>query len=226
MPMLARDRVRFIGEKVAVVAAEDRNVAEEAAQLIEVEYEALPAVFDPLVAITEGAPQLHEGLRDYKGLPNHGPPSTMSIRMRRGLSGMSSRDFATRIIFSKTPLRRSMFISRISSPIRALSPSIGETGTIHVWISNKVPYNTKQSLSEAIGVPLKKSSFTSLPSAATSAARERSWICRSVISSLNGTGRPVRMIMTYTEELTAGNPRHAVGHRREDGGAKRRHPGG
>ena len=72
MPMLARDRVRFIGEKVAVVAAEDRNVAEEAAQLIEVEYEELPAVFDPLVAITEGAPQLHEGLKDYKGLPNHG----------------------------------------------------------------------------------------------------------------------------------------------------------
>ena len=57
MPMLARDRVRFIGEKVAVVAAEDRNVAEEAAQLIEVEYEALPAVFDPLVAITEESPR-------------------------------------------------------------------------------------------------------------------------------------------------------------------------
>ena len=68
--MLAGDRVRFIGEKVAVVAAEDRNVAEEATQLIEVEYEELPPVFDPLVAITEGAPQLHEGLKNYQGLPN------------------------------------------------------------------------------------------------------------------------------------------------------------
>ena len=67
MPMLARDRVRFIGEKVAVVAAEDRNVAEEAAQLIEVEYEELTAVFDPLVAITEGAPELHERAEGLQG---------------------------------------------------------------------------------------------------------------------------------------------------------------
>jgi len=69
MPMLAGDRARFVGEKVAVVAAEERAVAEEAAQLIEVEYEELPAVFDPLIAVTEGAPQLHESLKDYKGLP-------------------------------------------------------------------------------------------------------------------------------------------------------------
>jgi CO/xanthine dehydrogenase Mo-binding subunit len=56
MPMLAKDRVRFVGEKLAVVAAEDRDTAEEAAQMIEVEYEELPAVFDPLLAVTEGAP--------------------------------------------------------------------------------------------------------------------------------------------------------------------------
>ena len=74
MPMLARERVRFIGEKIAVVAAEDRNVAEEAAQLIEVDYEELPAVFDPLAAITEGAPELHERLEEYKGLPQIGTP--------------------------------------------------------------------------------------------------------------------------------------------------------
>ena len=56
MPLLARDRVRFIGEKVAVVAAADPDVAEEAATLIDVEYEDLPAVIDPEVAIVAGAP--------------------------------------------------------------------------------------------------------------------------------------------------------------------------
>src|SRR5215831_6848672 len=69
MPMLAGDRARFIGEKVAVVAAEERAVAEEAAQLIQVEYEELPAVFDPMIAVTEGAPQLHERLKEYQNLP-------------------------------------------------------------------------------------------------------------------------------------------------------------
>src|SRR5262249_56520556 len=51
MPMLARDRVRFIGEKVAVVAAEDRDVAEEATQMIEGKDEEMPVPFDPPVAI-------------------------------------------------------------------------------------------------------------------------------------------------------------------------------
>ena len=51
MPLLARDRVRFTGEKIAVVAAADPDVAEEATALIDVEYEDLPAVIDPEEAI-------------------------------------------------------------------------------------------------------------------------------------------------------------------------------
>jgi 4-hydroxybenzoyl-CoA reductase alpha subunit len=58
--ILARDRVRYSGEPVAAVAAVDEDTAEEALDLIDVEYETLPAVFEPLEAIKEGAPQLHE----------------------------------------------------------------------------------------------------------------------------------------------------------------------
>ncbi|MGD8534608.1 MAG: molybdopterin-dependent oxidoreductase [Candidatus Aminicenantes bacterium] len=58
--ILARSKVRYIGEPVAAVAAVDEDTAEEALDLIEVEYEPLPAVFEPLEAIKEGAPQLHE----------------------------------------------------------------------------------------------------------------------------------------------------------------------
>src|SRR5947208_3444677 len=50
MPVLARDKVRFIGEKVAAVGADSLEIAEEALNLIEVEYEPLPAVFDPVEA--------------------------------------------------------------------------------------------------------------------------------------------------------------------------------
>ena len=59
MPILARDVVRFAGQKVAAVAAEDEDIAEEALNLIEVEYEELPAVPDIRAAIKSGAPQLH-----------------------------------------------------------------------------------------------------------------------------------------------------------------------
>jgi len=58
--ILAKDRVRYIGDEVAAVAAEDEKTAEKALSLIKVEYEELPAVFNPTDAIKDGAPQLHE----------------------------------------------------------------------------------------------------------------------------------------------------------------------
>lgn len=60
-PVLAADRVRFQGEPVAAIAAETEEIAAEAADLVEVEYEELPGVYDPLVALEPGAPEVHEG---------------------------------------------------------------------------------------------------------------------------------------------------------------------
>ncbi len=57
--VLARDRVRYYGEPVALVAAENEETAQEALSLIEVDYEELPAVFDPLEAMKPDAPKLH-----------------------------------------------------------------------------------------------------------------------------------------------------------------------
>src|SRR5262249_26383649 len=61
--MLAIDKVRYIGDPVAAVVAEDRESAEDALELIDVEYEPLPAVSDVLEAAQEGAPLVHEGLK-------------------------------------------------------------------------------------------------------------------------------------------------------------------
>ena len=58
-PVVATDRVRHVGEVVALVAAESREIAEESLELIEVEYRELPAVFDLLEAVKPGAPVLH-----------------------------------------------------------------------------------------------------------------------------------------------------------------------
>ncbi len=58
-PVVAIDRVRYAGEVIAAVAAEGRDIAEEALDLIEVEYEPLPAVFDPAEAMKPEAPILH-----------------------------------------------------------------------------------------------------------------------------------------------------------------------
>jgi CO/xanthine dehydrogenase Mo-binding subunit len=58
--VLAVEKVRYVGDEVAGVAALDEATAEEALSLIDVEYEELPAVFDPVEAMAEGAPQIHE----------------------------------------------------------------------------------------------------------------------------------------------------------------------
>lgn len=58
--VLAKDKVRYVGDEVAAVIAVDEETAEKALDLIQVEYEELPAVFNPMKAIKEGAPQLHE----------------------------------------------------------------------------------------------------------------------------------------------------------------------
>ncbi|MCC7168158.1 MAG: molybdopterin-dependent oxidoreductase, partial [Rhodospirillales bacterium] len=68
MGMFARGKVRYIGEAVAAVAAVTEEIALAALKLIEVEYEPLPAVFDPLEALKPGAPILHEDLKSYKTL--------------------------------------------------------------------------------------------------------------------------------------------------------------
>lgn len=62
--ILAKDMVRFIGEEVAAVAAEDELTALKALSLIDVEYEDLPAVFDPVEAMKEGAPQINPDIRE------------------------------------------------------------------------------------------------------------------------------------------------------------------
>ncbi|MGH7928795.1 MAG: xanthine dehydrogenase family protein molybdopterin-binding subunit, partial [Candidatus Binatia bacterium] len=210
MPILARDRVRFIGEKIAVVAAEDRNVAEEAAQLIEVEYDELTPVFDPLAAITEGAPVLHEALQDYKGLPKLATPIKNTYSHEEWLLGDIEQGFRdSEHIFEDRFTTHHVHQSYLEPHSSVLSID-RETGTIHVWVSNKVPYNTKQSLSDAIGVPAEKivihvsaiggdfggkGALMDLP------------LCYFLARRL---ARPVRMIMTYTEELMAANPRHAA----------------
>jgi len=64
-PVLARDRVRFIGDRVAAVAADTRQAAEEAAQLVEVDYEELPPVLTANDALADGATVLHPAADEY-----------------------------------------------------------------------------------------------------------------------------------------------------------------
>ena len=65
-PVLAQEKVRYIGDPVAAIAALDQETAEEALELIRVEYDELPAVFDPLLAMQPNSPLVHIDRDSYK----------------------------------------------------------------------------------------------------------------------------------------------------------------
>jgi len=87
-PIFARDRVRYVGEPVAGVVATSEEIAEEAARLVEVDYEELPAVFDPEQGAQPDAPLLHPDLGSYRVanfiFPRPGTNISEHFKLRRG----------------------------------------------------------------------------------------------------------------------------------------------
>jgi CO/xanthine dehydrogenase Mo-binding subunit len=113
MPILADGVVRFIGEKVAAVAAESEEAAEQAADLIEVEYEDLDPLIDPLAAMKADAPLLHPDVLSYKGLPAE--LDSASSPLLCGRKERWRRAFNRPISSSKIPSRRKSSINPISN---------------------------------------------------------------------------------------------------------------
>lgn len=100
-PALAHDRVRCVGEPVAMVVAESALIAQDAAELIEVEYEELPVVIDPEGALAEGAPQLHENV-----------PGNLPFEFEAGDAAATEAAFA-----------RAAHVTRLKLAVTRVSPS-------------------------------------------------------------------------------------------------------
>ena len=206
MPMLARDRVRFIGEKVAVVAAADPDIAEEALALIDVEYEDLPAVFDPVEAIQAGAPILHENPAAYEGaLPERPHPNVQSVlRFKLGdvEAGFREADRTFEHTF-RTQLDHQGYLEPHAGVV-----AIDEEGRVQVWASNKMPFRLKELLSHALRLPPERIRVNLTPIGGDFGGKGSLMDLPLAYHLARVTGRPVKMLMRYAEELMAGNPRH------------------
>ena len=207
MPILAQDVVRFVGEKVAAVAAGSKDICDEALLLIEVEYEELDAVFDAEEAMESSAPDLHPDMDSYTGLPQ--PPSGIKntfahITWEKGdiEQGFKESD----IIFEHSFNAQLMHQAYIEPHACIVDASEGKQ--VNIWANNKDPYMLRDQVSAAWGVPTEnivlhptsiggdfggKGSFMDVP------------LCYYLSKY---SGRPVKMVMDYIQELMAGNPRH------------------
>ncbi len=206
-PVLAKDQALFVGEKVAAVAAEDPDIAEEALLLIEVEYEELPAVFDPLEAMEDSAPTLHKNLAAYPGLPQ--PRSSINNVFAHNVwdKGEIERGFAeSDLVFEHTFTTQLMHQAYLEP--HACVVDIDASGRVQVWANNKGPFMLREQLAAVWDLPQEqilinpcsiggdfggKGSFMDVP------------LCYYLARA---AGRPVKMVMDYLQELQAGNPRH------------------
>ena len=207
MPVLARDVVRFAGEKVAAVAAETQEAAEEALLLIDVEYEELAAVFDAHEAMDPDAPSLHPEMSGYEGLPQ--PESDINNVFAHITWGQGDVDegFAQADLVFKHTFNAQLMHQAYIEP-HACVVSAEPSGQVQAWVNNKDPYALREQLAAVWGMDEErivlhpcsiggdfggKGSFMDVP------------LCYYL--SLH-SGRPVKMVMDYIQELMAANPRH------------------
>lgn len=207
MPILARDRVRFAGEKVVAIAAETPAIAEEAASFVHVEYEELRAVFDPLLAIEEGAPLLHEDLARYPNAPRPVPTlpnvhSHVNWKLGDCRKGFAESDFVFEQVFTTQRAHQAYLEPH------ACVVANGPGDRISLWCSNKVPFQTRQYLAEVLEMDPSKILFQLSPVGGDFGGKGSLMDLPLAYYLARATGRPVKMVMTYGEELTAGNPRH------------------
>jgi len=141
---LARDKVRYIGDEVAAVVAVDQETADEAARLVKVVYEELPAVFDPLDAIKEGAPLVHDHV-----------PNNTSAQIRKEFGDLAKGFAESDYVFEDSFFSQAVNHAPME-PHAALASYDALNGDFTIWTSTQIPYFLKRNLATTMGVPENK----------------------------------------------------------------------
>jgi carbon-monoxide dehydrogenase large subunit len=139
-PAVAIDRVRFVGECVALVVAETQAMAHDAVGLIEVDYGTLPAVVDEDAAIRDGAPQLHDNV----------PNNITTLYRVGGGNYKKATEEADQILKLRVVNNR---LIPTCMETRAILAAPDAEGTLSVYIPSQVPHMHRRWIAETVGIP-------------------------------------------------------------------------
>src|SRR5437762_1737414 len=207
MPVLARDRVRYVGEPVAAVAAVSSEIAEEALNLIDVQYEELPFVTDPLAAIRPGAPLLHDNPAAYKNAPERSTelPNVQSLGQWSKGDVEAGLQKATRVFEHtfRTPLGFHAYIEPHACMVR-----IDERSQIEVWASNKSPFTLRDRLARDLNLDAKNIRVHILPVGGDFGGKTSVIEAPICYFLAERAGKPVKLVLNYAEDLAAAPHRH------------------
>jgi len=211
-PVLAYERVRFIGERVAAVAAESLEAAEEAIGLISVEYDDLPSVFDGEEALRDDAPILHPGIADYHYARGQRPPVPHPNLQGYGVNQRGTDDLSPLFASAYRVFEHVYYQGRQHQGYlepHACLVWIDEQGIVHVYSTNKAAFALRQSLAVCTGLPAQQIVVDCMYIGGDFGGKGSSIDEFPCYYLAKATGRPIKSVMTYADELSSANPRHA-----------------
>lgn len=209
-PFLARDRVRYKGEGVVAVAALDEDAAEEALDLVEVEYKPLPAIFDPVAGAQPGALLLHPDLHTYAKQPSIVPiPGTNvcnHLRVRRGDVERGFREADE--IFEDTFTTQRQAHGCIET--HGAICQVTSDGRLTLWANNDSPYRCRREIAQSLHLPLHHVRVVLPPYIGGNFGGKGGLKAEAIAIALawNLRGRPIKVIYDREEEFTSSLTRH------------------
>ncbi len=199
------NKVRHVGDRVAVVAAESPSLAQQALELIEVEYEVLPAVVDPVEAMAAGAPVIHDE-PDTTGI--HDRMRNIVHHVEAEVGGTDAALAAADHVFEgeyRTPKQQHVH----------LEPHVcitywDDDARLVVRTSTQVPFHIRRMLAPLIGLPVKRIRVVK-PRIGGGFGNKQEMILEDLCAHLTmATALPVRMELSRTQEFISTRCRHST----------------
>jgi CO/xanthine dehydrogenase Mo-binding subunit len=193
--ILARDRVRYVGDGVVLVAARTSEIAEEALSLIDVKYEPLPVVSDPEEALKPDAQKIHG---DDNTFVHH------EVRKGDIEKGFADADFIIEHKF------KTQFIEHSYIEPEAVLAEPGEHGGVIVTGSVQNLFSTRRSVAAALALDLAKVQIVQSTLGGSFGGKDEvmtSMCCRAALLCIK-TGKPVKMVNTREESMLESYKRH------------------
>ncbi len=200
--IFCRDRVRYVGDAVAGIAATSEEIAEEATRLVEVEYEVLPPVFDPEEGTKPGAPVLHPDLGNYAYpnfiFPEPGTNIANRFRVRKG-------DVDEAFKHCAAVVERRYHVPQIQHVPIEPHVSIAQAdheGNITLWASSQSPFAQRNLIAKALHISQSKLRVIApFVGGGFGSKAGVSMEALAVAIALKIPGRPVRLVLTREEEF-------------------------
>ncbi len=212
-PVLAWDRVRFVGDRLAAVAADTLEAAEAAVAAIEVDIEELEPLFDLEAATLDDAPILHPEADGYAYLGGTRPPVAHPNVQGRTLKQRGEEDIEA--VFARaahvfeheftTPRHHAGYIEPHATLVW-----IDDAGVVHVVTTNKTPFSLRGQMATSLGLPPAQIEIEAGAIGGDFGGKGYSIDEFACYFLARATGRPVRAVTRYAEELSALNVRHAA----------------